>query len=68
MPQKKIYSSDSQIAIMSIKNLLTSEGIYCFELNKSDSSYVGIFDEIQLFVSEEDEKKAITLIQNNQNS
>jgi len=68
MPQKKIYTSDSQIAIMSIKNLLSSEGIHCFELNKSDSSYVGIFDEIQLFVNEEDEKKAITLIQNNQNS
>ncbi|MGB2129590.1 MAG: DUF2007 domain-containing protein [Flavicella sp.] len=68
MPRKKIYSSNSQIDIMSIKNLLSSEGIHCFELNKSDSSYVGIFDEIQLFINEEDTEKAIDLINKNHNS
>lgn len=65
MDRKKIFTSSSQIEIMAIKNLLHENGIDFFELNKSDSSYVGIFDEIQLFVNSNDEAKATELIATN---
>lgn len=65
MDRKKIFTSSSQIEVMAIKNLLDTNGIGYFELNKSDSSYVGIFDEIQLFVASEDEAKATALIESN---
>ncbi len=65
MDRKKIFTSSSQIEIMGVKNLLSEHGIPYFELNKSDSSYVGIFDEIQLYVNEDKEVKAKALIQEN---
>ena len=68
MSRKKIFTSNSQIEIMTIKNLLETNDISYFELNKSDSSYVGIFDEIQIFVEPEHEEKATALIENHANN
>lgn len=47
---------------MGIKNLLDSEGIECFELDNSDSSYAGLFGHYELLVKERDEEKAKELI------
>ncbi|WP_372643741.1 DUF2007 domain-containing protein [Ancylomarina sp.] len=58
MSTKKIFSGISPVVIMGVKNLLESEGIECFEINKSDSSYVGLLGEIELYVDESQVEKA----------
>ncbi|MBO3097990.1 putative signal transducing protein [Gelidibacter pelagius] len=62
MSDIKIYSGSSQVRVMEIKNILENEGIEYQEVNKMDSSYAGIFGEIQLFVSEADSEKVLQLI------
>ena len=47
---------------MGIENLLESEGIECFEINKSDSSYVGLLGEIEIYVNESQVEKALTAL------
>lgn len=64
MSEIKIYSGTSQVRIMEIKNLLESEDIKYYEMNKMDSSYAGIFGEIQLYVAEADAAKAQQVIGN----
>ena len=61
MSDIKIYSGTSQVRAMEIKNILENEGIEYQEVNKMDSSYAGIFGEIQLFVSEADSERALQL-------
>ncbi|WP_163515864.1 putative signal transducing protein [Gelidibacter japonicus] len=63
MSDIKIYSGSSQVRVMEIKNILENEGIEYQEVNKMDSSYAGIFGEIQLFVSEADAEKAVQLVE-----
>ncbi|MBA6154156.1 putative signal transducing protein [Gelidibacter maritimus] len=63
MSDIKIYSGTSQVRAMEIKNILENENIAYQEVNKMDSSYAGIFGEIQLFVSEADSEKALLLIE-----
>ena len=48
---------------MEIKNILESEGIEYYEMNKLDSSYTGILGELQLYVSEADSEKAQQLLE-----
>ncbi|RXJ51166.1 putative signal transducing protein [Gelidibacter gilvus] len=62
MSDIKIYSGSSQVRVMEIKNILENEGIEYQEVNKMDSSYAGIFGEIQIFVSEADSEKVLQLI------
>lgn len=61
MSDIKIYSGTSQVRVMEIKNILENEGIAYQEVNKMDSSYGGVFGEIQLFVAEADAAKATEL-------
>lgn len=61
MSDIKIYSGTSQVRVMEIKNILENEGIEYQEVNKMDSSYGGVFGEIQLFVAESDATRAIEL-------
>ncbi|HUH28055.1 putative signal transducing protein [Gelidibacter sp.] len=63
MSDIKIYSGTSQVRAMEIKNILENEGIEFQEVNKMDSSYAGIFGEIQIFVSEADSEKSLQLIE-----
>lgn len=63
MSDIKIYSGSYQVRVMEIKNILENEGIEYQEVNKMDSSYAGIFGEIQLFVSEADAEKAVQLVE-----
>lgn len=58
MSDIKIYSGTSQVRVMEIKNLLETEGIKYYEMNKLDSSYTGILGELQLYVAEADAQKA----------
>lgn len=67
MSDIKIYSGTSQVRVMEIKNILESEGIEFYEINKLDSSYTGILGELQLYISEVDASKARQLLENIQN-
>jgi hypothetical protein len=59
----KIFTTTSKVELMGIKNLLMSEDIDCFEKDKMDSSYAGIFGQYELFVSENNEDKAKAIIE-----
>ncbi len=63
MSTKRIFSGTSPVEIMGVKNLLESEGIECFEINKSDSSYVGLLGEIELYVNESQVEKALGVLE-----
>lgn len=60
---KKVYYTKSKVEFMGVKNLLESEGIKCYEVDKVDSSYGGVFGDYQLMVDESDEEKAKALIE-----
>lgn len=60
---KKVYYTKSKVEMMGVKNLLESEGIACWEVDKVDSSYGGVFGDYQLMVDESDEEKAKALIE-----
>ncbi len=62
MNSKRIYSGTSRLEVMGVKNLLESESIECFEINKSDSSYVGLLGEIEIYVHESQVEKALSLL------
>lgn len=64
MSDVKIYSGSSQVRIMEIKNILENENIDYQELNKSDSSYPGIYGDIEIYVSEADAEKAQLVLAN----
>jgi hypothetical protein len=64
----KIFTTTSKVELMGVKNLLMSEDIDCFEKDKMDSSYAGIFGQYELFISENDEDKAKAIIEEFQKS
>lgn len=58
----KVFSGTSHIQAMGYRNALSEAGISYHELDKSDSSYVGLFDEIQIYVDAQDERKALDVL------
>lgn len=60
--KKKVFSGTSHIQAMGFRNALTEAGISHHELDKSDSSYVGLFDEIQIYVDSSDEIDALEVL------
>lgn len=60
--RSKVFSGTSHIQAMGFRNALTEAGIAYHELDKSDSSYVGLFDEIQIYVDAQDERKALAVL------
>lgn len=63
MSRQEIYSSDSRIQMMDAKRILDEAGINYFEINKMDSSYVGLLGgSIELHVEEADVEKAVKLL------
>jgi hypothetical protein len=64
----KIFTTTSKVELMGVKNLLMSEDIDCFEKDKMDSSYAGIFGQYELFISENNEDKAKEIIEEFQRS
>lgn len=61
--RKKVYSGTSHVQAMGFRNALNEADIAHHELDKSDSSYVGLFDEIQIYVDADDEAEALTILQ-----
>lgn len=60
--KKKVFHGTSQIQAMGFKNALSQAGIFYHEVDKSDSAYIGLFDEIQIFVNAEDEVEASSIL------
>lgn len=58
----KVFTTKSEVKMMGVKNLLDSHNIDYFDLNKSDSSYAGLFGQYELSVNSEDEVKAKLII------
>lgn len=59
---EKVFVTKSKVELMGVKNLLDSEGIDNFEINKMDSSYAGAFGHYELSVEEHDVEKAKEII------
>lgn len=60
--KKIVFNGTSQVQAMGFRNALNEVGINFHELDKSDSSYVGLFDEIQIYVDAEDESEALAVL------
>ena len=60
--RKKVFSGTSHVQAMGFRNALKEAGILYHELDKSDSSYVGLFDEIQIYVESSDEAEALIIL------
>lgn len=60
--RKKVFSGTSQIQAMGFRNALREAGIQHHEVDKSDSAYIGLFDEIQIYVDAEDELAALEVL------
>ncbi|MEZ4803807.1 MAG: DUF2007 domain-containing protein [Gelidibacter sp.] len=60
--RKKVFSGTSQVQAMGFRNALTEAGITYHELDKTDSAYTGLFDEIQIYVDAEDEDEALAVL------
>ncbi|MGJ8592269.1 MAG: putative signal transducing protein [Aquaticitalea sp.] len=60
--RKKVFSGTSHIQAMGFRNALSEAGIQHHELDKSDSAYIGLFDEIQIYVDAKDEMEALAIL------
>ncbi len=60
--RKKIFSGTSHVQAMGLRNALTEANIRHQEVDKSDSAYIGLFDEIQIYVDAEDEVAALAVL------
>ncbi len=60
--RKKVFSGTSQVQSMGFRNALAEAGIPHHQLDKSDSAYSGLLDEIQIYVDAEDEVEALALL------
>lgn len=58
----KVFSGTSHVQAMGFRNALAEANIAFHELDKSDSAYVGLFDEIQIYVDAKDEGEALELL------
>ena len=60
--RKKVFSGASQVQAMGFRNALSEAGIQHHEIDKSDSAYTGLFDEIQIYVDSKDELAALEVL------
>ncbi len=60
--RKIVYSGTSLVQAMGFKNALSEEGIDFYEIDKSDSAYAGLFDEVRISVNSKDESAALTVL------
>lgn len=60
--RKKVFSGTSQVQAMGFRNALAEAGIAHHELDKSDSAYSGLLDEIQIYVDAKDEAEALSIL------
>jgi len=62
MNDNTVFFSVSQIKIMTAQHLLKEAGITSHVVNKMDSAHAGVFGDIELHVSKEDEEQARVLL------
>ncbi|MGY0393365.1 putative signal transducing protein [Bizionia sp. KMM 8389] len=62
MARTLILSSTSQIQVFGVKNALDEANIPYFEINKSDSSYPGIFGNYEIYVDEAHREEAVLCV------
>ncbi len=60
--RKKVFAGTSHVQAMGFRNALSEAGIEHHEVDKSDSAYTGLFDEIQIYVDSEDELAALNVL------
>ena len=60
--RKKVFSGTSHVQAMGFRNALSEAGIAHHELDKSDSAYTGLFDDIQIYVDAKDEASALSVL------
>lgn len=60
--KKKVFSGTSHVQAMGFRNALEEAGIVHHEIDKSDTAYTGLFDEIQIYVDPEDEMEALDVL------
>jgi hypothetical protein len=60
--RKKVFSGTSHVQSMGFRNALEEADIEHHEVDKSDSAYTGLFDEIQIYVDEKDEVEALKIL------
>lgn len=58
----KVFSGTSQIQAMGFKNALSEAGITFYEIDKSDSAYAGLFNDIIIHVDAENERQALAIL------
>lgn len=58
MEKSTVFFSVSHLKIMTAKHLLEEAGIIAHTIDKMDSAHAGVFGDIELHVSKEDEAKA----------
>lgn len=61
--RKKVFNGTSHVQAMGFRNALAEAGISHHEVDKSDSAYSGLFDEIQIYVDAKDELEALALLE-----
>lgn len=62
MENTTVFFSISQVKIMTAQHLLKEAGIKAFTVNKIDTAHAGLFGEIELHVSKEDEENARVIL------
>jgi len=62
MKDSTVFFSVSQIKIMTAQHLLKEAGIKSHTVNKMDSAHAGVFGDIELYVSKEDEERARVIL------
>ncbi|MEZ4793563.1 MAG: hypothetical protein R2783_08915 [Gelidibacter sp.] len=60
--RKKVFSGISQVQAMGYKNALSESEITFFEHVIKDSAYVGLFEDISIYVNAEDEDEALEIL------
>lgn len=60
--RKKVFAGTSHVQAMGFRNALAEADIEHHEVDKSDSAYTGLFDEIQIYVDAEDEIAALEVL------
>ncbi|MEO6346849.1 MAG: hypothetical protein ABIO60_02975 [Aquaticitalea sp.] len=58
----KVFSGTSQIQAMGFKNALSEASIIYYEIDKSDSAYAGLFNDIIIQVDADDEPQALSIL------
>lgn len=63
MSKVRIFSTKSSVESMGLQNYFKEKNLYHEVIDKTDSSYASVFGDIEIYVNEDDEKKAQKLLE-----